>query len=256
MSRNETLEDLMERPLYEHVRVVPPLLKSAAGGDVASEYERRVNSSDWGGYPDIGFLNTIRYAKQYLESDLEADESVAHYLGLITMDDWKKNRSHPELSDSAFDGPMSENAYPEERTVEIDGKQVSMNEIARRYNKAHGMVDKAAGIPWTATDAKARADLENLEPDQPEQTTVQLSGLNIEQLMLATPLQVLQIMPAMLGRKKDVEEGVRAVEDFYDQAQEGDYKHLYRLTVRNAAKYLGEELEVTRDEDYYLDLVR
>gem|GEM_PF-4135362 len=47
-----------------------------------------------------------------------------------------------------LDGPASENAYPEDMTFEVDGKQVSMNQSARRYNRAMGYVDKAADKPW------------------------------------------------------------------------------------------------------------
>lgn len=232
MSRKETLEDLMERPLYEHVRVVPPLLESAAGADVASEYERRVNSSDWGGYPDIGFLNTIRYAKQYLENDLEADESVAHYLGLITMEDWKKNRSHPESSDAAFDGPMSESAYPDDHP---------MNEVARKYNEAHGFVDEST----RPTDEDSEGSPGGGLP---------LKGLTLEHLMAANPLEILRTFPEMLEVADGAVQEHQLVDRYYDEAQQGDYQNLYRLTIDYAERHLATELAVTKDAGYYLAL--
>lgn len=53
----------------------------------------------------------------------------------------------PELRDP-FDGPMSENAYPEDRRINIDGREIKMNDIARRYNEDHGFVDHAASQPY------------------------------------------------------------------------------------------------------------
>ena len=55
-----------------------------------------------------------------------------------------------------LDGPASENAYPEDMTFEVDGKQVSMNQSARRYNRAMGYVDKAADKPWKGPKEVAR----------------------------------------------------------------------------------------------------
>jgi len=49
----------------------------------------------------------------------------------------------PELNE-LDDRPMSENAYPEDFGLEVDGKFVSMNDTARNYNKRMGLVDKAA----------------------------------------------------------------------------------------------------------------
>ena len=54
-----------------------------------------------------------------------------------------------------WDGPASENAYPEDMMIEIDGKEVSMNEASRAYNRSAGQVDNAAHIPWTPENAKS-----------------------------------------------------------------------------------------------------
>jgi hypothetical protein len=47
-----------------------------------------------------------------------------------------------------LDGPASENAYPEDMTIGVDGNEVPMNNSARRWNKAMGYTDKAADKPW------------------------------------------------------------------------------------------------------------
>lgn len=59
----------------------------------------------------------------------------------------------PEDLDAALEGPMSENAYPDDRTVNIDGREVPMNDLARRYNKHHGLTDNAADVPHGSSKA-------------------------------------------------------------------------------------------------------
>lgn len=243
----------MDAPLYEHQMVVAPLLEKFEGKPLSNEYSDRIMSCD--SCPDIGFLSTIRYAKRYLESQLDARADEAHYLALITMDDWKKNRSHPELSDAAFEGPMSENAYPEDRTIEIDGKEVSMNDIARRYNKTHGQVDAAAEVPWTEEEANPDSRNESRQIESSNDDKI-AGALTLEDLMVASPLQVLQIMPAILERSVSAEEASQIVDHFYDEAQQGDYRDLYSLTVNFARKYLARELEVTAEDDRYLAIAK
>lgn len=50
----------------------------------------------------------------------------------------------PEDPDSAWEGPAAENAYPEDRMIEIDGVLKPANDAARYYNRIHGLVDEAA----------------------------------------------------------------------------------------------------------------
>lgn len=53
-------------------------------------------------------------------------------------------RSDPISPDAAFEGPAAENAYPESRTITIDGVTKPANQALRYYNRVHGLVDPAA----------------------------------------------------------------------------------------------------------------
>lgn len=237
MAITRNLEYLMDVPLYVHLQIVPPLLQSVAGDEVANEYHRRVSASQTHDCPDIGFLNTIRFAKKYLEDDLDASESEAHYLALITMADWKKDRGNPEVADSAFDGPMSEKAY---------GEDSPMTEVARQYNKDHGFADTGPNI-HDSVDGEFEVYAADGSPSK---------DLTLEHLMGASPLEVLLIFPAMLGRVGDGSQGQQLVDRFYEQAQAGDYEDLYRLTFEFAVEHLANELVVTEDADHYLALTK
>ena len=73
---------------------------------------------------------------------------------------YQDDKLPPEARDP-FDGPASENAYPEDLMVTIDGKKIPMNELARSYNRQNGLVDKAADKPWVGpTDKKPSGEPE------------------------------------------------------------------------------------------------
>ena len=54
-----------------------------------------------------------------------------------------------------LEGPVSENAYPEDPVNDPDGSFKLMNDSARAYNRRMGLVDEAAHIPWTPENAKS-----------------------------------------------------------------------------------------------------
>jgi len=60
-----------------------------------------------------------------------------------------------------FDGPASENAYPEDHGIEIDGKPASLNSLSRIYNSIFGETDEAADKPWGGPDGEG----EDAQPD-------------------------------------------------------------------------------------------
>ena len=47
-----------------------------------------------------------------------------------------------------FDGPASENAYPEDPANDPDGSGKIMNDLSRTYNSIFGETDEAADTPW------------------------------------------------------------------------------------------------------------
>ncbi len=67
-----------------------------------------------------------------------------------------------------WDGPASENAYPESLGIEIDGKEVSMNSLSRTYNRLFGETDEAADIPWTPGTAGAPDSTDETQADVEE----------------------------------------------------------------------------------------
>lgn len=261
MREPTTLEYLMDVPLYVHLMEVPSLLERVGGEEhgkaLADKYQKRIYECKGSRYEDGAFLNTIRYAKKYLKDELKATEDEGYYLSLIVMPDWKKDRSHPESADAAFEGPASENAYPETQGIMVGGKFMSMNDMARAYNRSAHMTDEYADVSYedqvaAGKDEKAEGE-DKGQQDRGEGTK---GGATLEILMGAKPLVVLQIMPAMLELVGDAEQGRLLVEEFYELAQEGDREGPYRNTIMYAKKYLEEELEATEDEEYYLALVR
>lgn len=72
----------------------------------------------------------------------------------------EEDRRWTERLINPLDGPASENAYPEDMTMEVDGKEVSMNSASRRWNEAMGYTDKAADKPWQGPDGSGS------EPDE------------------------------------------------------------------------------------------
>lgn len=114
----------------------------------------------------------------------------------VRHNQWKdKRRGEPtvaddELSDeerqwmdrllNPLDGPASENAYPEDMMIEIDGKEVPMNSSSREYNRRMGYVDEAAHISWTPENAKSPEGSEVSEPSEERQPPEATGSIDIE----------------------------------------------------------------------------
>ncbi len=77
----------------------------------------------------------------------------------------KKRRPYidfdPEDPDSAWEGPAAENAYPEDRMIEIDGVKTPANDAARAYNRIFGQTDPAA--EWQDKREKKDSDEDHVD---------------------------------------------------------------------------------------------
>lgn len=139
----------------------------------------------------------------------------------------------------------------------VGGKFMSMNDMARAYNRSAHMTDEYADVSYEdQVAAEKTGKAEGDETKQQGRGEGPKGRATLKILVGAKPLVVLQIMPALLEQVGDAEQGRVLVEEFYELAQEGDREGLYVNTIKYAKKYLEEELEATEDVDYYLALVK
>jgi hypothetical protein len=75
-----------------------------------------------------------------------------------------------------FDGPASENAYPEDPVNDPDGSGKIMNDLSRTYNRIFGETDEAADVPWTPESAgEPKEWVDHRTPEERERDEARLA---------------------------------------------------------------------------------
>ena len=153
-----------------------------------------------------------------------------------------------------MEGPASENAYPEDMMIEIDGKEVPMNSAARTYNRSMGYVDEAAHIPWTPENAKSPEGSEPPGPTEEElaQEKAQEAELDkrferYEQSKLKSASQLPDLAGEDLEITWDFEE-VEGEEDGWTVLRHGDQEIWREVGMKQAMPRFDEVLWILREK--------